>query len=54
MIVDVVKGDSFRKKARIKMIGLTHSIATLTAYANVEGYDTVYVEPLKNSALSET
>lgn len=50
MVVDVVKGGSFRKKARIKMIGLTDSIATITAYANDEGYDTVFVEPLRNFA----
>ena len=50
MVVDVVKGGSFGKKARIKMIGLTDSVATITAYANDEGYDTVFVEPLKNFA----
>jgi D-sedoheptulose 7-phosphate isomerase len=48
MVVDVVKGASLRKQARFKMIGLTDSIATITAYANDEGYDTVFVEPLKN------
>ena len=50
MVVDVVKGGSLRKKARFKMIGLTDSIATITAYANDEGYETVFVEPLKNFA----
>jgi D-sedoheptulose 7-phosphate isomerase len=32
------------------MICLSDSISTLTAYANDEGYDTVFVEPLKNFA----
>ena len=50
MVVDVVKGGSFKKKTRIKMIGLTDSIATITAYGNDEGYETVFVEPLKNFA----
>ncbi|MBT4864010.1 MAG: SIS domain-containing protein, partial [Planctomycetaceae bacterium] len=35
-----------------KMIGLTDSMATVTAYANDEGYDSVFVEPLKNFAES--
>jgi D-sedoheptulose 7-phosphate isomerase len=50
MVVDVVKGASFRKQTRIKMIGLTDSIATITAYGNDEGYATVFLEPLKNFA----
>ena len=53
MVVDVVKGGSFRKKARFKMIGLTDSIATITAYGNDEGYDTVFVEPLRNFAQAD-
>lgn len=50
MVVDIVKGASFRKAARFKMIGLTDSMATLSAYANDEGYETVFVEPLRNFA----
>jgi D-sedoheptulose 7-phosphate isomerase len=50
MVVDIVKGGSFHKRARFKMIGLTDSLATITAYGNDEGYDTVFVEPLKNFA----
>jgi len=51
MVVDIVKGASFKKKARFKMIGLTDSMATLSAYANDEGYEVVFVEPLKNFAV---
>ncbi len=50
MVVDIVKGASLRKKKRFKMIGLTDSLATITAYANDEGYESVFVEPLKNFA----
>ena len=50
MVVDIVKGASFKKKTRFKMIGLVDSIATVTAYANDEGYATVFVEQLKNFA----
>jgi len=50
MVVDIVKGASFGKPARFKMLGLTDSISTITAYANDEGYETVFVEPLKNFA----
>ena len=50
LVVDIVKGGSLRKKTRIKMIGLTDSVATITAYANDEGYESVFVEPLKNFA----
>lgn len=53
MVVDIVKGASLRKPARFKMIGLTDSMATITAYANDEGYETVFVEPLKNFAQSD-
>jgi len=52
MVVDIVKGASFKKKARFKMIGLTDSMATLSAYANDEGYEVVFVEPLKNFAVA--
>lgn len=50
MVVDIVKCASLRKPKRFKMLCLSDSIATLTAYANDEGYETVFVEPLKNFA----
>jgi D-sedoheptulose 7-phosphate isomerase len=50
MVVDIVKGGSYEKKQRIKMIGLTDSIATITAYANDVSYEAVFVEQLKNFA----
>ncbi len=50
MVVDILKGGAFRKKTRFKMIGLNDSVSILTAYANDEGYATVFVEQLKNFA----
>ena len=50
MVVDIVKGASFGHSARFKMIGLTDSIATITAYANDVSYDCVFVEQLRNFA----
>ena len=50
MVVDIVKCASLRKPAKFKMMCLSDSIATLTAYANDEGYETVFVEPLRNFA----
>jgi D-sedoheptulose 7-phosphate isomerase len=50
MVVDMVKGASFGHPIRFKMIGLTDSIATITAYANDVNYDCVFVEQLRNFA----
>lgn len=50
MVVDLVKGASLRRPSRFRAMALTDSLPTLTAYANDEGYDTVFVEPLKNFA----
>ena len=50
MVVDIVKGASTGREPRFKMIGLTDSISTITAYANDVDYDAVFVEPLKNFA----
>lgn len=50
MVVDIVKGGSYGRDKRIKMIGLTDSIATITAYSNDVSYDCVFAEQLKNWA----
>lgn len=50
MVVDIVKGGSYGKDKRIKMLGLTDSIATITAYSNDVSYDCVFVEQLRNWA----
>jgi D-sedoheptulose 7-phosphate isomerase len=47
---DVVKGASFGRPSRFRIMSLTDQLATLTAYANDVGYDSVFVEQLKNFA----
>lgn len=50
MVADIVKGASYGKQKRFRMIGLTDSISTITAYANDVSYESVFVEQLKNWA----
>jgi D-sedoheptulose 7-phosphate isomerase len=51
MVVDLMKGASYQKKTRpFRMIGLTDSIATITAYANDVSYECVFTEQLRNWA----
>ncbi|MGH9662260.1 MAG: SIS domain-containing protein [Bryobacteraceae bacterium] len=47
---DIVKGASFGRNRRFKIVALTDSLPTLTAYANDVGYDSVFVEQLRNFA----
>jgi D-sedoheptulose 7-phosphate isomerase len=50
MVVDIVKGASFGRPKRFKMIGLTDAPGTIMAYANDVSYDVVFEEQLKNFA----
>ncbi len=50
IVVDMVKGASTGRTPRFKMIGLTDSVATITAYGNDISYESVFVEPLRNFA----
>jgi D-sedoheptulose 7-phosphate isomerase len=47
---DVVKGASFQRSQRFRIMALTDSLPTLTAYSNDVGYDCVFAEQLKNFA----
>jgi D-sedoheptulose 7-phosphate isomerase len=47
---DIVKGASFNRQSRFRIIALTDQIPTITAYANDVSYDAVFVEQLKNFA----
>jgi D-sedoheptulose 7-phosphate isomerase len=51
MVVDIVKGASYGREKRMKMMALTDSVATITALANDVDYESVFVEPLKNFAV---
>jgi D-sedoheptulose 7-phosphate isomerase len=47
---DMVKGASFDRPTRFKMLALTDSLPTLTAYSNDVGYEVVFSEQLRNFA----
>lgn len=47
---DMVKGASYERSERFRIMALTDQLPTLTAYANDVSYDCVFVEQLKNFA----
>jgi len=47
---DIVKGASYNRDSRFRIMALTDSMATITAYSNDVGYDCVFAEQLKNFA----
>ncbi len=47
---DIVKGASYTRDKRFKIMALTDNLATITAYSNDVGYDCVFVEQMKNFA----
>jgi len=47
---DMVKGASYQRDQRFRIMALTDSLPTLTAYSNDVGYDCVFAEQLKNFA----
>lgn len=49
---DLGKGAGYGRTRRFKVISLNDNIPTLTAYANDVGYESVFVEQLKNLARS--
>jgi len=49
-VCDMVKGASFNREKRFRIMALTDSLPTITAYSNDVGYDCVFVEQLKNFA----
>jgi D-sedoheptulose 7-phosphate isomerase len=49
-VCDMVKGASFQRAERFRIMALTDSLPTLTAYSNDVDYGCVFVEQLKNFA----
>jgi D-sedoheptulose 7-phosphate isomerase len=49
-VCDMVKGASYDQKQRFRIMALTDSLPTLTAYSNDVSYECVFVEQLKNFA----
>jgi D-sedoheptulose 7-phosphate isomerase len=47
---DLVKGASFGRDKRFRVLALTDSLSTITAYSNDVTYDCVFLEQLKNFA----
>src|SRR5207302_9212994 len=47
---DMVKGASFQRDSRFRIMALTDSLPTLTAYSNDVSYECVFTEQLKNFA----
>ncbi len=49
-VCDVLKGASFNREKRFRILSLCDSMATLTAYSNDVCYEGAFVEQLKNYA----
>lgn len=47
---DIGKGASYGRPQRFRVVALTDSIPTITAYANDVGYEVVFAEQLRNLA----
>src|SRR6185437_12425547 len=52
-VCDMVKGASFNRELRFRIMALTDSLPTITAYSNDVGYDCVFAEQLKNFAQAD-
>jgi len=52
-VQDMLKGASYGRPARFRIMALTDSPSTLTAYSNDVSYECVFVEQLKNFAAPE-
>jgi len=46
----MVKGASYNRDARFRIMALTDSLPTITAYSNDVSYDCIFAEQLKNFA----
>src|SRR4051812_41959420 len=47
---DMVKGASFGRESRFRIMALTDSLPTITAYSNDVSYECIFAEQLKNFA----
>ncbi len=48
MVCDLIKNTRQPDRPRLKVIGLADNMPTFSAYANDEGYDQVFAEPLES------
>src|SRR3954466_12604990 len=49
-VTDMVKGASFNRDTRFRIMALTDSMPTITAYSNDVSFDSAFTEQLKNFA----
>jgi D-sedoheptulose 7-phosphate isomerase len=49
-VTDMVKGASYNRNSRFRIMALTDSMPTITAYSNDISYECVFTEQLKNFA----
>jgi D-sedoheptulose 7-phosphate isomerase len=49
-VCDMVKGASFNRESRFRIMALTDSIPTITAYSNDVSYECIFEEQMKNFA----
>lgn len=49
-VTDMLKGASFNRENRFRIMALTDSMATITAYSNDVSYECIFLEQLKNFA----
>lgn len=49
-VCDMVKGASFGRTSRFRILALTDSLPTITAYSNDVSYECIFAEQLKNFA----
>ena len=49
-VTDMVKGASYNRNSRFRIMALTDSMPTITAYSNDVSYDCVFAEQIKNFA----
>jgi D-sedoheptulose 7-phosphate isomerase len=49
-VCDMIKGASYNRQARFRVMALNDSLPTLTAYSNDVSYECAFVEQLKNFA----
>jgi D-sedoheptulose 7-phosphate isomerase len=50
IVCDILKGASYQRDKRFRVLGLADSLSTMTAYSNDVDYAEVFVEQLKNWA----
>jgi D-sedoheptulose 7-phosphate isomerase len=50
LVVDLLKGASYGRRSRFRVMSLAENLPTVTAYLNDVGPDAVFVEQLKNFA----